>query len=549
MCAPAALLFVGGRDLGGIEDVVECAFQGRQEVVLLQAIGDGVEAGAAAHGGKTDEAVGVVAQEVGHHVLDGVQRLGIQVVFVGLAEAQIVFDDLHATAEISAVGDAYVGCIDESVVEFKGLYVEFVSHTKRVYRSAPGCWQDLDVYCIYPESMNSTASPVSDGDEPSKIAPANSAEFIDVDGYDDAFDTGKKKVRLSWSSWKLVLRRTWTDFLYQALGDRAAAMTYFTVMAFAPTVLALYSLATLLFASRRDEVLDLTTGFIEEYVPADLVPQALDLVSSIIGSAAEGTWALVISVLVSLFSASAYVRAFSRTGNLVYGRIEGRGLIRTWATMWGLTIFLVLGLVLVLFANLLRDTVIAGVLEPLAQPLGLEGLLDFLLSIFLPIWAWVRFPLTVLLVLVLIAVLYHFAPNVRPLRFRWITPGAIFALTLSVAVWSLFGLYLRIYAGASAYGAVSTVMAVLLAVWIMNIILIIGIKIDAEILRAKELQVGLESERHIQVPPRDDTAAEAQVQKQLDLESDSRDISRESRDAKDVASADANSDEASTDKQ
>lgn len=549
MCAPAALLFVGGRYFGGIEDVVECAFQGRQEVVLLQAIGDGVETSAAAHRGKAYEAVGVVAQEVGHHVLDGVQRLGVQVVFVGLAEAQIVFDDLHATAEISAVGDAYVGCIDESVVEFKGLYVEFVSHTKRVYRSAPGCWQDLDVYCIYSEGMNSTASPVSEGDEPSKIAPANSAEFIDVDGYDDAFDTGKKKVRLSWSSWKLVLRRTWTDFLYQALGDRAAAMTYFTVMAFAPTVLALYSLATLLFASRRDEVLDLTTSFIEEYVPADLVPQALDLVSSIIGSAAEGTWALVISVLVSLFSASAYVRAFSRTGNLVYGRIEGRGLIRTWATMWGLTIFLVLGLVLVLFANLLRDTVITGVLEPLAQPLGLEGLLDFLLSIFLPIWAWVRFPLTVLLVLVLIAVLYHFAPNVRPIRFRWITPGAIFALTLSVAVWSLFGLYLRLYAGASAYGAVSTVMAVLLAVWIMNIILIIGIKIDAEILRAKELQVGLESERHIQVPPRDDTAAEAQVQKQLDLESDSRDISRQSRDAKDVASADANSDEASTDKQ
>ncbi|MEX3516881.1 YihY/virulence factor BrkB family protein [Corynebacterium camporealensis] len=387
--------------------------------------------------------------------------------------------------------------------------------------------------------MNSTASPVSEGDEPSKIAPANSAEFIDVDGYDDAFDNGKKKVRLSWSSWKLVLRRTWTDFFYQALGDRAAAMTYFTVMAFAPTVLALYSLATLLFASRRDEVLDLTTGFIEEYVPADLVPQGLELVSSIIGSTAEGTWALVISVLVSLFSASAYVRAFSRTGNLVYGRIEGRGMIRTWATMWGLTIFLVFGLVLVLFANLLRDTVITGVLEPLAQPLGLEGLLDFLLSIFLPIWAWVRFPLTVLLVLVLIAVLYHFAPNVRPIRFRWITPGAIFALTLSVAVWSLFGLYLRIYAGASAYGAVSTVMAVLLAVWIMNIILIIGIKIDAEILRAKELQVGLESERHIQVPPRDDSAAEAQVQKQLDLESDSRDLSLESRsDGDDIDASD-----------
>ncbi len=99
--------------------------------------------------------------------------------------------------------------------------------------------------------------------------------------------------------------------------------------------------ATLIFSSRRAEVHELTSQFIADYVPGSMTEQAEKLVGSIIGSTAQGTFALVVSVLVSLFSASAYVRAFSRTANTVYGRVEGRGIIRTWALMWGLTIVLV----------------------------------------------------------------------------------------------------------------------------------------------------------------------------------------------------------------
>ncbi|MBF9645448.1 YhjD/YihY/BrkB family envelope integrity protein, partial [Streptococcus pseudopneumoniae] len=80
------------------------------------------------------------------------------------------------------------------------------------------------------------------------------------------------------------------------------------------------------------------------------------VVSAIIGSSAQGTFALIVSLAISLFSASAYVRAFAPTANTVYGRVEGRGIIRTWSLMWGLTAIIVIGAVIVLFANLLRDT-------------------------------------------------------------------------------------------------------------------------------------------------------------------------------------------------
>ena len=367
---------------------------------------------------------------------------------------------------------------------------------------------------------SAAATPVSESEYEGadKIVPSTAPTVVKIEGHTEEVDPLARGNRLRKESWGLVVRRVWADFFHDALMDRAATMTYFTLMAFAPTVLAAYSIATLIFSSRRAEVHELTSQFIADYVPSSMTEQAEKLVGSIIGSTAQGTFALVVSVLISLFAASAYVRAFSRTANTVYGRVEGRGIIRTWALMWGLTIVLVIGAVIVLFANLLRDTIVSGVVEPLAGKLDMQGTADFLGGIFMPVWNWLRFPLTVVIVLSLIAILYHFSPNVRPARFRWITLGSVVALSTNVVVWGAFALYTQRFAGASVYGAFSLIMAVFMAVWLSNTMLILGIKIDAEVLRAKELQLGRHAARHIQAPPRSDAAAKAQARAQHDLE-------------------------------
>lgn len=376
------------------------------------------------------------------------------------------------------------------------------------------------------EEIGGNAIPV---ERPDTIVPWKSSSILEVEGHDDARDPFAKGNRLRRESWGLVMRRTWNDFFHDAFMDRAAGMTYFTLMAFAPTVLAAYSIATLIFSSRREEVEQLTSQFIEQYIPSSFSEEANVVVSAIIGSSAQGTFALIVSLAISLFSASAYVRAFARTANTVYGRVEGRGIIRTWSLMWGLTAIIVIGAVIVLFANLLRDTVISEAIYPLARQVGLEDAATYLVQAFLPVWNWLRFPVTVVVVLTLIAVLYHFSPNVRPSRFRWITYGSVVALVGTVGVWGLFGLYITYLAGASAYGALSTILALFMAIWLMNTALIVGIKIDAEVLRAKELQLGMHSERFIQAPPRSDASSRAQARAQKRLEYKAREISDSAR--------------------
>lgn len=337
----------------------------------------------------------------------------------------------------------------------------------------------------------------------------------------------RRSNRLTKKSWKLVLARTVLDFAPLALMDRGATMTYFSVTAFAPMLLAFYSTVTLLFPADENELRDMVGGLIDEAVPEPLREQAFDLFVSVVGTPTQSTVALVISLLVSLLAASAYVRAFSRSTNVIYGRMEGRGLPVTWLTMWAITLLLVVGLVVVVAALVLRESVINAVLGPIAEPLGLTGALDYLNQILLPVWEWARYPAVVVAAVVLVSCLFYFAPNVRPGRFRLLTVGAVFAMLVIGAEWALFGVYLSIFGLRSAYGAFGTVLTVLVAVWAMNIVLLLGVKLDAEILRAKELQAGYDSEVLIQAPPRSQDAVLFQRKVRLWLHRLAEDVKEE----------------------
>lgn len=337
----------------------------------------------------------------------------------------------------------------------------------------------------------------------------------------------RRSNRLTKKSWKLVLARTVLDFAPLALMDRGATMTYFSVTAFAPMLLAFYSTVTLLFPADENELRDMVGGLIDEAVPEALREQAFDLFVSVVGTPAQSTVALVISLLVSLLAASAYVRAFSRSTNVIYGRMEGRGLPVTWLTMWAITVLLVIGLVVVVAALVLRESIINAVLGPIAEPLGLTGALDYLNQILLPVWEWARYPAVVVAAVVLVSCLFYFAPNARPGRFRLLTVGAVFAMLVIGAEWALFGVYLSIFGLRSAYGAFGTVLTVLVAVWAMNIVLLLGVKLDAEILRAKELQAGYDSEVLIQAPPRSQDAVLFQRKVRLWLHRLAEDVKEE----------------------
>lgn len=330
--------------------------------------------------------------------------------------------------------------------------------------------------------------------------------------------------RLSSRGWRYVIGRVLREFWLGGGPDLAAKLTFFTVLSFAPTILAVYSLATVVLANNAELVEDLTGDFIAGYIPGEYQDTVRDIIDMVIGSQTGGVVGVIVGVAIALWSASAYVRAFSRTANTVYDQIEGRSLIRLWGTMFLLTFALLIGIVTILVSVMLNETVVNATLGPIAEPLGLGGTLEFLLGAFLPVWRWVKWPVIFGMAAMLIAVLYYFTPNVKQARFRWLSIGAFVALVGLALVSGGFWLYLSYFSSLSSYGAIGTILALMFALWGANMMLVLGMKVDAEVERARQLKAGLESEREIQLPPRATRQVEKHEAMREKMESRGRDL-------------------------
>lgn len=299
-----------------------------------------------------------------------------------------------------------------------------------------------------------------------------------------------------------MLRRVFREFFLLGVIDMAANLTFFTLLAVAPTILAIYSIATIVLANNAELVVELSADFITAYIPQEYQTTVTDLVQAVIGSSAGGIVGLIVGTVVALWSASAYVRAFSRCANTVYEQAEGRPLIAKLATMLGTTLFMVVGMVLILASVMLNETVVNATLGLIAEPLGLSRVLDYLLGVFLPVWRWLKWPIIFTLAVLLLAVLYYVTPNVRQARFRWLSIGAFSALLGIALVSAGFWFYLTYFTALGSYGAIGSVLALMFALWGANIFLVLGVKIDAEIERVHQLQAGVPAERQLQLPPR-----------------------------------------------
>lgn len=328
--------------------------------------------------------------------------------------------------------------------------------------------------------------------------------------------------KLDGASWKYAFKRAVKEFSSDGGTDLAATLTYYMVLSLAPAMLAIFSIISLVFASNANVVTGLVNDVAGEYVPEDAQPIVQNLVETMTESASGGIIALLIGIATALWSASAYVKAFARCMNVVYGIEEGRGLVKRTATMLLTTVAILVGVVLILVALALNATLVEGLLGPIAEPLGLSGVLAFLTETFLPIWVWAKWPVMLALVVLIIALLYYLSPNLQQPKFTWVSVGSLVAI-VGIALASVgLSIYFAFSSGFGAYGVIGGVMALLFTLWIFNIVLLLGAEVDAEVERARQLQAGIAAETTIQLPPRAVKGVEKKAEARDELEAEAR---------------------------
>ncbi|MBV8787050.1 MAG: YihY/virulence factor BrkB family protein [Mycobacterium sp.] len=300
---------------------------------------------------------------------------------------------------------------------------------------------------------------------------------------------------LTQSSWLFVLRKTLREFRNDQCTDLAAALTYYAVLSVFPALLVMVSMLGVVGQGQRttSALLDVAA----DVAPASAVDMLRQPLTQLVENRSAGL-ALVASALAALWTASAYVGAFGRAMNRVYGFAEGRPVwklrpLQLLLTLAALTLAATVALMLAISGRVTHAVAAALRLGDAAQT----------------VWTLAKWPVILLFVTLVVAVLYYATPNVAQPKFRWLSVGSLVAIVVWVLASVGFGFYVGNFGHYDGtYGALAGVIVFLLWLWITNLALMFGAELDAELERGRQLQAGIAAERDLQLPPKDTRVVE-----------------------------------------
>jgi membrane protein len=264
--------------------------------------------------------------------------------------------------------------------------------------------------------------------------------------------------------WRDILWRTWREITVDRLPAVAGGVTFYTLLALFPAIGAFVSLYGLFadVAAVQTQLNEMAGVF-----PASVIQivgeQMLRLASQ---EQTKLGVAFLISLLLSIWSANASMKALFDGLNIAYDEEEKRHLVARTALTYLFT-----------FCGVLYAAAAAVIL--IATPILLERAR---LSALTEIWTPIRWMLVWLMTAVAFAMLYRFAPCRARARWRWVVLGAL----LAAAGWLVgslgFSVYLTQIAHYDAtYGPLGAVIAFMVWVWFSIMAVLVGAELNAEI--------------------------------------------------------------------
>lgn len=331
------------------------------------------------------------------------------------------------------------------------------------------------------------------GPEPDEPGPSEQVEQAAPDS----------PAKLPKGAWGAALKGSLREFKDDELTDRAAALTYYGVLSLFPALLALVSILGLTGKSTTDKVVENLQELTAPGAARDIMTQAVEQLQ---GRAGIGSVVAVVGLVLAIWSASGYVAAFMRSANAVYDMPEGRPVWKVLPVRLGVTIALMVMAVI--------SALIVVFTGGLARQAGdLLGLGDTALTV----WSIAKWPVLVVLVTIMIALLYWAAPNAKVKGFRWITPGSFLALVIWLIASAGFALYVANFGSYNkTYGTMAGVIIFLIWLWITNLAILLGLEFDAEITRQRAIAGGHPPEAEPYTQPRDTRTWDEQDRRRVD---------------------------------
>lgn len=261
-----------------------------------------------------------------------------------------------------------------------------------------------------------------------------------------------------------LLKKTFKEFSSDDMSTYASALAYRALFSLFPFLL--FLLALLGFLNLSDFF-----DWIRQQAALALPPMAMEQVNPVIDQLQRQQGGLLsFGILAALWTASVGFRSLMNAMNRAYDVREGRPI---WKLML-LSVLYTVGSAVLLLACAMLMVLGPQVMGWLADLVGLRDVVVVL-------WAWLRWPVVIFLMMLLVAVLYYVTPDVEQ-KFRFITPGSVLAVVVWVAASLAFGIYVQNFADYNAtYGSIGAIIVLLLYFYISAAVLLLGAELNAVI--------------------------------------------------------------------
>jgi membrane protein len=290
-------------------------------------------------------------------------------------------------------------------------------------------------------------------------------------------------------SWPGVFKRTFSEFRDDNLTDLAAALTYYGIQAIFPALIALVSILGLIGHSATQPLIN-NLATIAPGAAQKIFTNAINGLQHSRGAAGI---VFIAGLAGALWSASGYVAAFMRASNAIYEVDEGRPIYKTIPIRLGVTIVIMI----LLAAGAFAVVVTGGLAQKIGSVLGIGNSA-------VTVWDIAKWPVLVLLVSFMFSILYWASPNQRHPGFRWLSLGGVFAVVVWIVASALFAFYVGHFGSYNkTYGTLAAVIIFLVWLWISNVAILLGLELNAELERGRQIEAGQPEEQEPILEPRD----------------------------------------------
>jgi membrane protein len=278
--------------------------------------------------------------------------------------------------------------------------------------------------------------------------------------------------------WIATAKAIYSRFGEVQVTDRAAALTYYSILSLFPGLLVVVSLLALL--GQYPETYESIVSTLRDAAPGTAVDTINSALRDALSNRSNAGVLLIVGLVLSLYSASGAMGAAMRSLEAINRAKGGRSFLPNLGVRLGLTVLVALLVLVAFMAVVVAGPLFGSIADAAGFPDVIKGLVGYL-----------RWPIGAGALLAAFAIVYALGPQRTPRSgdrsLRSVLPGAAVGTGLWFIVSLAFSAYVAHFGSYDkTYGTLGALISLLIWLWLGNLAFLLGALFNAEGYRAVE---------------------------------------------------------------